>query len=174
MSTTGKSLWETGFTLVLLYNTGNIQRQAISEIFQKELAAVNPKFVVEPLEMDWPAYQTNLLMGKIPIFPSSWIEDYHDTLDWIEPYTIGVFGTRQMFPQVLWDQFADIVERGVAQVDPVQRAAIYAEFNQLYYEQAPALLLFFANGRHYQRRWVNDWFSNPARYGLYFYALSKN
>ena len=174
VSTTGKSLWETGFNLVIPYNAGNLQRQVISEIFQKELAAINPKFIAEPLEMEWPDYLSVQRLGKIPLAATGWIEDYHDTHNWVVPYTVGTLGYRQVLPQDLLNQFADIIQRGVSQADPVQRAAIYAEFNQLYYEQAPALLLFIPKGRHYQQSWVDGFFSNPVVSGIYFYALHKN
>ena len=174
VSTTGKSLWETGFNLVIPYNAGNLQRQVISEIFQKELAAINPKFIAEPLEMEWPDYLSVQRLGKIPLAATGWIEDYHDTHNWVVPYTVGTLGYRQVLPQDLLNQFADIIQRGVSQADPVQRATIYAEFNQLYYEQAPALLLFIPKGRHYQQSWVDGFFSNPVVSGIYFYALHKN
>ena len=40
----------------MLYNQGNTTRQICAEILAANLAAVNPKFVVEILGLPWPAY----------------------------------------------------------------------------------------------------------------------
>ena len=71
-------------------------------------------------------------------------------------------------------QFEEIINRGVVETDPAKRAEIYKEFNQLYYDQIPTILLFFVNGRHYQQRWVEGWFYNRVQPGDYYYAMWKN
>lgn len=40
-------VWETGFKLTVLYNTGNTQRQAVAEILKNNLEFLNPKFRVD-------------------------------------------------------------------------------------------------------------------------------
>ncbi|HBG59587.1 MAG TPA: hypothetical protein DDW97_02295, partial [Anaerolineaceae bacterium] len=42
-------VWEMGFRLQMLYNTGNTTRQIIAEILQQNLAEVNSKFTIEVL-----------------------------------------------------------------------------------------------------------------------------
>ncbi len=49
-------VWEMGFRVQMLYNTGNTTRQIMAEIMQANLAAVNEKFVVEILGLPWPSY----------------------------------------------------------------------------------------------------------------------
>ena len=49
-------VWEMGFRVQMLYNTGNTTRQIMAEIMQANLAEVNEKFVVEILGLPWPAY----------------------------------------------------------------------------------------------------------------------
>ena len=89
------------------------------------------------------------------------------------PYTIGTYGGRQNLPADIKAQFKEIINRGVAETDPAKRAAIYAEFNQLFYDTASLIPLFVPTGRRYQQRWVKGWYYNPIYPGTYFYPLSR-
>ena len=77
-------------------------------------------------------------------------------------------------PVELLRQFQEVISRAAERSDPQARAEAYREFNQRYYEAAPAILLYQVVGRHYQQRWVNGWYSNPLFPGPYYYVLSKN
>ena len=61
----------------------------------------------------------------------------------------------------------------MVEIDPAKRAAIYAEFNQLFYDLNPGILLFVVQGRRYQQRWVEGWYDNPIFAGTYYYPISK-
>jgi peptide/nickel transport system substrate-binding protein len=169
----GKSINEIGFRLVLGYNTGNTARQTIGQILQAELSAVNELFVVEVTGLPWPTYLRTFRARQLPISTSGWVEDIDDTHNWVGPYALTTFANRQSLPQELKDQFAEIINRGVLESDPAKRHEIYKEFNQVYYEQIPTILLFFVNGRRYQQRWVEGWFYNRVHPGTYFYSMSK-
>ena len=125
-------IWEMGFRLQMLYNTGNTTRQIYAEILQANLAEVNEKFVIEVLGLPWPAYLTAQRAHKIPIMTGGWLEDIHDAHNWYQPYTTGTYGGRQNMPQDLKDQFKALLDEGVALVDPEARAEVYYRFNQLY------------------------------------------
>ena len=171
--TGGKSLWDTGFRMSIAYYTGNTSRQVIAQIFQQELAAVNSKFVIDVVELAWSDYLNAYQYNKLPMFYGGWLEDYHDTHQWVVTWTVGAYGSRQSMPSSLINQFQNLINQGVAETDPVARAAIYAQFNQLYYNQAPTLILFQGFGRHYQRRWVKGWYYNPVYWGAYYYSIYK-
>jgi peptide/nickel transport system substrate-binding protein len=170
----GGDVWNLGFRMTIAYNTGNVNRQILAQIFQQELNALNAKFVIEVTGLPWPTYLQNQRARKLPIFPVGWIEDIHETHNWVQPYTLGTYGNRQNLPAEYKAQFRDIVNRGVVEIDPAKRAAIYAEFNQLFYELNPGLILFVVNGRRYQQRWVEGWFNNPIHPGTYYYSIWKN
>jgi peptide/nickel transport system substrate-binding protein len=172
-SADGKSLWDTGFRMTIAYNTGNTARQTVAQIFQTDLQSVNPKFVVEVTGIPWPTFLANQRAKKLPIFISGWLEDIHDPHNWVVPYTVGTYGHNQGLPADLLSQFQDIINRGVAEADPAKRATIYAEFNKLYYDQVPTILLAVPVGRHYEQRWVQGYYYNPIYTGFYFYPLSK-
>jgi len=172
-SADGKNVWDTGFRFTIAYNTGNTARQTVAQIFQADLQAVNPKFVVEVTGIPWPTFLASQNAKKLPIFVSGWLEDIHDPHNWVVPYTVGTYGRRQSMPADLTAQFQDIINRGVAEPDPAKRATIYAEFNKLYYDQVPTVLLAVPVGRHYEQRWVQGYFYNPIYTGFNFYVLSK-
>jgi peptide/nickel transport system substrate-binding protein len=167
------SLWDTGFRFSALYNTGNTARQVAAQILQAELGAINDKFVVEVTGLPWPTFLKNQRASNLPIFFSGWQEDIHDPHNWVVPFAIGTYASRQKMPAEVKAQYAEIINRAVLESDPAKRAEIYKEFNQLYYDTANSIPLFVANGRRYQQRWVDGWFNNPIFPGTYYYPISK-
>lgn len=170
----GPSVWEAGFTLRLAFPQGSHAQQKIAEIFQREVTALNPKFILEPTPLEPEDYYQRYYADRLPIFTGSWVEDIHDPHNWVVPYTLVNFGDYLNLPDDLTRRFEEIIDRGVAEQDPGGRAAIYGEFNALFYEQAPVLLMYQSLGRRYQQRWVRGWYNNPVFPGLYFYVLSKD
>jgi peptide/nickel transport system substrate-binding protein len=167
------SLWDTGFRLTIAYNSGNTARQTAAQIFQSELAALNENFIVEVTGLPWPTYLRNQRARKLPLFPVGWIEDIHVTHNWVQPYAIGTYGNRQALPDELQAQFEELITAAVIEPDKAAREAIYHEFNQVYHDAVTGLILFIVNGRHYQQRWVEGWYSNPIAPTHYYYAVSK-
>ena len=165
---------QVGFRLAIAYNTGNTNRQIASQILQTELAAINENFVVEVTGLPWPTYLRNQRARKLPLFPVGWIEDIHETHNWVVPYTLTTYGSRQNLPQEYKDQFSEIIDRGVVETDPAKRAEIYKEFNQLFYDLNPGILLYQLFGRRYEQRWVEGWYDNMIFPGTYYYPISKN
>jgi peptide/nickel transport system substrate-binding protein len=166
-------VWTTGFRFAATYNQGNTARQSVAEILAANLAQVNELFLVEVLGLPWPAFLQSQRDLSLPLFISGWLEDIHDPHNWYQPYIIGTYGRRQSLPEDLTAQFQDLLNQGVSETDPDARAAIYAQVNQLYYDNAPAILLATATARRYEQRWVQGFYYNPIYSGLYFYALSK-
>jgi peptide/nickel transport system substrate-binding protein len=167
------SLWDTGFRLTLAYNTGNTARQTIGQILQAEISAINENFIIEVTGLPWPNYLSNFQSRKLPISTSGWVEDIDDPHNWVQPYMVGTFARRQSLPADLKTILQDYIDRGVAEADPVKRDAIYKELNQVYYENVPTIILFVVNGRRYQQRWVEGWFTNRVFPGTYYYSMWK-
>jgi peptide/nickel transport system substrate-binding protein len=166
-------VWDTGFRFQATYNQGNTQRQSVAEILAADLAQVNDKFLVEILGLPWPAFLQSQRDQSLPLFISGWLEDIHDPHNWYQPYIIGTYGRRQSLPDDLTSQFQDLINQGVSETDPAKRADIYGQVNQLYYDNAPGILLATATARRYEQRWVQGFFYNPIYSGLNFYTLSK-
>ena len=170
----GKSVWDTGFRIKMAYNPDNTIRKAFGEILRKELAARNSKFVIDNVELSWTTYLSDYRNRKLPLFYTGWIADIPDPHNMVVPFATGTYADRQGLPDYLQYKFNEIIAAGVKQADPAKRTSTYQQFNQLYYEQAPVILLFQVSERYYQQRWVNGWFGNPIFRGIYFYALSKD
>lgn len=173
----GASVWDTGFRVTMAYNTGNTVRQTIAQILQQNVAAVNEKFVVEVTGLPWAAFLQAQRARQLPLFTVGWIMDLYDTHNWVVPYTTGTYGNRQGLPAELQDQFREIYGRAVTTVDPAARAEIYKEFNTLYYEQVPGLILYQVNGRRYLPKYVEGFYYNPILSGMvdnFVYAIKEN
>jgi peptide/nickel transport system substrate-binding protein len=166
-------VWNVGFRLTIAYNTGNTARQTLAQIFQDEMTALNELFVVEVTGIPWPTYLRNQRARKLPLFPVGWIEDIHDTHNWVQPYALGTYASRQVLPEDLSAQFQEFIDAAVVETDPDARAAIYHEFNQVYGDAVTGLILYVVNGRRYQQRWVEGWFNNPIYAGTYYYPIWK-
>ncbi len=169
----GAKLDQVGFRFTIAHPTGADQWQKVAEMLKQSVAAINPKFVIELTDMPWPDFLKNQQANAFPLFINGWTEDIHDPHNWVVPYSVGFFGINQGLPAALAAQFKDITKRGVAETDPAKRAAIYHEFNQLFYDQAPTILLSVQLGRRYEQRWVKGWFYNAVVGGDYYYGLAK-
>jgi ABC-type transport system substrate-binding protein len=169
----GKSLWDTGFRIQMLYNQGNTTRQTVAEILAANLAKINDKFQVEILGLPWPAYLAGQRGGTIPIMTAGWQEDIHDPHNWYQPYTTGSYGNRQNMPADMKAAFKALLDKGVGETDPAKRDAIYKEMNQMYYDQVPGNILTSGISHEYEQKWVEGRVYNPVMSGDYFYPITK-
>ncbi len=166
-------VWDMGFRIQMLYNTGNTLRQTMAEILASNLAQVNDKFLVETLGLPWPSYLAAQRAKRIPIMTGGWLEDIHDPHNWYQPYTTGTYGVRQNMPADLKSQFKALLDQGVSLTDFNARAAVYKQFNQLYYDQVPGVPVVLATTHAYEQRWVEGVVRNPIFPGFYFPTISK-
>jgi ABC-type transport system substrate-binding protein len=166
-------VWTTGFRIQMLYNQGNTTRQAIGEILAANLGTVNELFSVEILGLPWPAYLAGQRAGTIPIMSAGWQEDIHDPHNWYQPYTTGSYGGRQNLPADMKAQFKELLDKGVGEVDPAKRDAIYKEMNQMYYDQTPGNILAIPYTHNYEQLWVEGRVFNPIFSEEYYYPMSK-
>lgn len=166
-------VWDMGFRVQMLFNTGNTLRQTLAEILASNLSQVNDKFLVETLGLPWPSYLTAQRAKKIPIMTGGWLEDIHDPHNWYQPYTTGTYGVRQNLPDDLKAQFKALLDQGVSLTDFNARAAVYTQFNQLYYDQVPGVPIVLATTHAYEQKWVEGVVRNPIFPGFYFSTISK-
>jgi peptide/nickel transport system substrate-binding protein len=168
-------VWTTGFRLQMGYNQGNNTRQTVAEVMAGNVSSVNELFSIETLGLPFAAYLRAQRAFQIPIMTGGWIEDIHDAHNWYQPYTVGAYGARQRLPDELKDQIQPILNAGVTETDPAKRAEIYAELNQLYYDQAIGVPIVLATSHGFTQRWVQGVITNPL-FGanFYYYTISKD
>ena len=154
----GGQLWEIGFKLTLEYNIGNDQRKVSMEILEENLEALNPKFDVDVIGLEWashlPAYQSNQFM----VYRSGWGADYIHPYNFIQPYyhSQGNFMNVQGFGTPEID----------AKIARIGETADTAELNQLCHEvqlwsleNMTTIPMVDPTGRTWERTWVQGrWF----------------
>jgi len=179
-SDSGASLWDTGFKVTYVYNTGNDQRKVAGEILKSSLAKINPKFVIDLAGEEWPNFLKESNDGRLALFMLGWQEDFHDPHDWVTPYlsSAGAYSANQHFEKNLQTQLDDLINKAVASTDQAERSKLYGQLQNLSYENALDLHVVQPQGRDYHQEWVKGWYYNPiipitANTGLYFYMLSK-
>jgi peptide/nickel transport system substrate-binding protein len=171
-------VWDTGFDLQLVYNTGNDLRRIAAEIIKKNVESISPKFKVTVQNLPWASFLEVRTSGKLPILISGWLEDYHDPSNWVQPFmdpVSGSYARAQHLPKDLADKFADLIQQGVSSVDPKVREPIYKNLQSLAYENAITIFLYEPLRRRYFQDWIHGWYFNPLHPEPYanIYALKK-
>ncbi len=174
-SADGKSLWDTGFYMQYIYNTGNDQRKTAGDILAADLQKVNPKFHLQVVGEPFALLLKDQVSGRMPIFMLGWLEDYHDPQDWVVPFLAsgGTYSGSQAFPADVQKQMDQLINQGVQTSDQQARAKIYSQLQNITYQNALDLFVVQPEGRHYEQMWVKGYYYNPIYSGIYFYALAK-
>jgi peptide/nickel transport system substrate-binding protein len=165
-------LWETGFKMTILYNSGNIPRQRAAEILKQNIESLNTKFHIEVSAVDWRSYLRACLNHQVSLFIIGWLADYPDPHNFAFAfyYSHGAFGAWQLYYNPAMDE---LVDQGIATPEGPERAQIYHDIQVLAIEDCPSVTIDQAIGRHWERDWVAGWYYNPIYPGVYAYNLWK-
>jgi peptide/nickel transport system substrate-binding protein len=176
-SADGRSVWDVGFYLQYIYNTGNDQRKTAGDILAADLQKVNPKFHLQVVGEPFALELKDQVAGRLPIFMLGWLEDYHDPNDWVGPMLSsgGTYSASQFFPADLQKKMDDLIVQGVTATDPQQRASIYSQLQDLSYQNALDIYVVQPQVRVYLQDWVKGYYYNPifSNTVFYEYSLSK-
>jgi peptide/nickel transport system substrate-binding protein len=167
-------VWEKGFRMQVAYNTGNVTRQTIAQILQTTLSEIDAKFTIDVIGLPWPSFLAAIRASRLPLYISGWAEDIHDPHNWAQPFLVGTYASRQVLPEWMVDEYKELVSLAVGAPTDEERAEYYHQLTQLDYDYATAIRLAVATGRHYEQRWVHDYYYNPI-YSLdsRYWTLSK-
>jgi len=171
-------LLQTGFTITLLYNTGNTPRRRAAEILRDGLEAVDTlegpddKFTIEISSVDWKPYLRACLYHQTPLFIIGWLADYPDPHNFAYAfyYSHGAFGAWQLYENPEMDA---LIEEAIRLPTFEERCPIYRQISLLAIEDCPSVTIDQAIGRHFERSWVVGWYYNPIYPGVYAYNLWK-
>jgi ABC-type transport system substrate-binding protein len=173
----GGAVWENGFNITILYNTGNEARRIAAQILQKNITGLNPKFKIAVANRDWNTYLHEIVLGRLPTFIVGWQVDFPDPHDFVFPFmdSRGTYAQWQGYSNPTVD---NLISEGIRATNPDTRREIYYELQQIYYNDVPSVATDQPTGRHYQRDWVQGWYFNPIIPGTpemgYVYTVSKN
>jgi len=157
-------VWDKGFYLQIAFNTGNEVRRLSSEILKAGLEAVNDKFNVSVVGMPWPVMLESRRQGKLPVTVAGWIEDFHDSHNWVNPflYSQGAFGRVINMAPELQAKFDELIVKGATTIGTENRTPIYEEIQKMAQDNAVNIWMYQANdGLHFQE-WISGFFYNPG------------
>jgi peptide/nickel transport system substrate-binding protein len=168
----GGQVWERGFRMTVLYNTGNVPREIASRMLKDAIEGLNPKFRIDTRSMAWPSYLAAMDASKLPAFFIGWLADYPDPHNFAFHFmhSDGTFPKVQKFSSPEVDR---LVMAAVGEPDRAKREQLYFQINQKYFELAPSVATVNAVVFRVQRTWVRGWYWNPLHPGTYFYTVSK-
>jgi len=164
---------ETGFRFSAVYNTGNVARRTAAEMLQNNFRAINPNYNVDVVALPWPTILRTFRTGQNPLTFSGWLEDIHDPHNWVQPFTYGTFGGRQVLPDELKAQFQEMALEAVLSADPAVREQIYFQIEDLFFDEAVSIALIQDGGARYEQRYTDNYtfrvglsVDNPYYYGM--------
>ena len=175
-------LMSTGFTLNLIYDTGNLERKTACDLIASALTAINSKFKTVEINVTWNSYLTAAVYSEMPLFIIGWQLDFPDAHDFVLPFyhTGGTFASWQAYSNSRMDA---LIDRGILTPDDLtphssasghhERQDIYDQVQQLALDDVPSFTILQPASRHFERDWCVGWYYNQAYPGGYYYNLWK-
>jgi len=171
-------LWDTGFTVVITYPTGNTAMQNATEKLRDGINLLgNTKFHVDIVSISSKTYRDAMVRHQLAVFYMDWSADFPDPHDFAFPFyhSAGTFAAAQLYSNPTMDA---LIEAGI-RAPPAERCAIYHDIQVLARQETPSVPIYDAIGRHFERDWVVGWYYNvlypgtPTYQGIYAYPLWK-
>ncbi len=168
----GGDVINNGFVLTITYNTGNATRRAVCEILKAGIEALDPKFKVNVLGLDWQVFLPAQRAQVMPIFISGWLQDIPHPHNWLVPYLMGTFGSRQSLPPDQQDGYRGKIYACLSLAGAAAQAC-YEDIQNTTYLNATDIFLAQSYAATYVRAELRGYYLNLALPGVYFYVLSK-
>jgi peptide/nickel transport system substrate-binding protein len=166
----GGKLWANGFTLDMLFNSGNAVREQTLKMMAENIMSLNPKFKVNVRGVEWAQY-VNLQTKKLmPIFFIGWGADYPDPHNFMQPYMYskGYFAAKCGYNNPEADK---LVMEGAAVTDPAKRKEIYYRLQDIWLEDTIGIMLYQPNGNRYFKDWVKGYEFHPMENNPYKFKM---
>ena len=170
--------WDEGFTVSVLVQAGEPEFEGVALLMKDGVEKMNPNFRVNVVSQAETQFDDNL--GSDPVPFALWVKNadpgadphqffdphQHPDGDWGEKH-----GMRDAYEDP--DKIAELIDSGKATVDPDERRAIYAELQQLLYED-PMWVYAAQEGLAYPyRSWLEDFNVNPLWRGPHYEYYTK-
>jgi len=167
-----------GFTLNLVYNTGNLEREQACIILKDGLTAAwaaghyTGAITINLVGVEWSPYLTAAVQHKVPCYIIGWLVDFPDPHDFAFPFyhTGGSFSAWQVYSNSTMDA---VIDKGIKDTTPADRSADYHLVETYAIQDCPSVMIVQPYGRHFERDWVVGYYFNPAYPGGYFYNRWK-
>ncbi len=171
-------LWEKGFEFTLVYNTGNPARKVACDILKAYVEQINPKFNLQVRSLQWSTYLEKSNQNYLPLAVNSWIADYPDPHNFASPYLSSgsYYGSMRGEAYNEWAEESglnDLIDKGINTLDRDKREKIYKEIQEIAVDKAIDIWLDQSVGVHVERNYLEGYYPNPMRPGVYFYMYDK-
>ena len=162
----GGQVWEKGFKMDLLYNTGNDARQFGAKLLAENVMKLNPKFQVSVRGVEWAEYVNMVRTASMPMFFIGWAPDYPDPDNYVNPYmhSEGHYAHQCSYSNPEVDR---LVEEASVALDPEVRKADYYRLQEIWVEDAPGIMNSQGIGNRYMKDWVKGHYYNPMQSSVY-------
>jgi hypothetical protein len=168
----GGNLTKIGFTIDLIYNTGNSEREAMMENLATEINSLNPNFHATAVGVVWGTELTALTEFELPTFMIGWLADYCGLQDFLVPYMESV-GLYALFTGYSNPTVDALLHQTAYTNNPTVLAADYGELEEIYYTDVPSVTIDVPEGTGFMRDWVQGMYYNPIYPGMYAYNKWK-
>jgi len=155
----GGQLWEKGFKLDLLFNTGNEVRESGMKMLAENVMKLNPKFQINVRGVEWSTYVDNIRKSNMPIFFIGWAPDYPDPDNYVHPYmhSEGHFAHSCGYGNPEADR---LIEEAAVSLDPEVRRRDYYRLQEIWIEDTIGIMNSQPLSRTYTKDWVEGYYYN--------------
>lgn len=165
------SLWNSSWTLQLLYNEGSSVRRIPLEMIQQTLQVLDASapgtFGVSVTGIDWDSFNDNIWTGVMPTFLIGWLVDYAHPDDWVRPYqhSAGDFAYYQSYGNSTCDLEITLAMKTS---NLTLQQELYEDLQREFIRACPTVILAQPTGRAWMRNWIQGWYYNGILPGAYF------
>ena len=156
----GGQVWDYGFKFTMFYNSGNEVRKVACEILQQSLYDLNPKFEVHIQALDWRTGIMPLIRTHdATVWQIGWLGDYPHAHNFAYPYmhTTGTFSKFQSYGSAELDAK---IQAALLEPDPDEQLAKYYELQDIWYDDAPGIVLVQPAGRRFFTKYIHGFYFN--------------
>ena len=168
----GGKLWDRGFKLTLLHNTGREIRRVAATMMAENISALNPKFELDVQALDWGEYLTAIQQSRLPVFVVGWGADYPDPHNFAFPYlhSNGFYSKYIGYNNPEADR---LIKMGIETAAIDERRKIYHQIQDIWAEDVPGVTVIQRLGAKGFTDTIQGFHPNPMYQGTYtfFYHL---
>lgn len=156
----GGQVWEKGFKVDLLFNTGNEVRESTMKMLAENIMSLNPKFELNVRGIEWATYVDMTTNKTMPIFYIGWGADFPDPHNFAQPYmhSKGYFGGKCGYSNPEVDA---LIEEGAVSTDPARRREIYLKLQDIWLRDNIGIMMHQPIRRWYFKDWVQGYVFHP-------------
>ncbi|HUW42324.1 MAG TPA: ABC transporter substrate-binding protein [Rectinemataceae bacterium] len=155
----GGQLWQNGFKLDILYNTGNQVRELCAKMLAENLSSINPKFQVNVRGVEWAEFTNDNKNKQLAIYFMGWNPDYPDPSDYANPYQSsgGYFAGRAGYNNPEADK---LVAAAAIETNPAKRQEMYYKLQDIWLQDDIAIIYAQPTVNYYFKDWVKGYTFN--------------